>query len=199
MSALKSIRMISGLGLAAAIAMSGAAMGARSEAGQANIQHIMTHVVDPAADSLWSSVGMIETGKGTTYRSPHTAAEWAALRAQAARLIAATHALQARKVDVGGKTHGLLADADTPGTRTPDQIRSDIDRDPARFAAAAERLGAAGRPGIAAIRARGARRLALAGAAMDGACESCHAAYWYPRQRLALPSPDAFGRTARRP
>ncbi|THD61672.1 MAG: hypothetical protein E8A49_11465 [Phenylobacterium sp.] len=96
---------------------------------------------------------------------------------------------------VGGDGHGRLADASTPGIRTAAQITQAIADDPPRFAAAAERLRAAASDARAAADRRDPAALLTAGAAMDAACEACHAAYWYPPgPPLPLPSPAVFAR-----
>ncbi len=175
------------------------ALAAATHAQSRSIQQLMIQHIDPAADTLWGAVGLEETARGTHERAPATNAKWDALIPHAQAVIDGAEALKHVHLPVGGKTHGLLADASTPGIRSAQQIRADIDRDPAKFAAAADRLQRAGRDALSAVVARDAARLTVAGAAMDGACESCHAAYWYPRQRLTLPSADAFGRKAIHP
>ncbi|MGJ3647675.1 hypothetical protein ACLB0R_04270 [Sphingomonas sp. GlSt437] len=161
----------------------------------ATIQQTMDHLIDPAADALWGSVGTIESARGEERRAPSTRAQWRQIEQHARNLIAGATLLQQPRLPVGMNGHGLLADADTPGIRTAAQIRRDIDANPAHFRQAAERLRLAGVDALAAARARSPQRLLAAGAAIDAACEACHSAYWYPRTPpLPLPSPDAFGR-----
>ena len=164
-----------------------------------SIELTMAQVIDPAADALWESVGTVEAAGGETVRAPRTDAEWKQAQDHAEALIAGTRVLHRPDLIVGGVGHGL-ADASTPGIRTPRQIGEDIARDPTRFHAAADRLRTAGEQARAAILARDPQRLIAAGAAMDAACEACHAAYWYPRTKpLALPPPDQFGKIATNP
>lgn len=164
-----------------------------------SIQQLMIERIDPAADALWGAVGIEEIAAGTHVRAPRGDAEWQGLRQQAQTLILGAAALKTAGLAVGGRTHGRLADAGTPGIRSATDIRRDIDREPARFVAAADRLQRAGDAASAAIAAHDAGRLTEAGAAIDAACEGCHAAYWYPRRRLTLPSSAAFGRIAGQP
>jgi hypothetical protein len=42
----------------------------------ANMPQLMLHVLDPAADVIWSSVGTIITAEGIDERSPKTPEEW---------------------------------------------------------------------------------------------------------------------------
>lgn len=158
---------------------------AAAEQPATTLQATMDTVVDPSADRLWASVGTIETKHGVVHRAPRSIAEWNALQAHARALIAGAATLARPGLAVGGDGHSALADASVPGTRTAAQIRADIDRDPARFRRAAQRLGLGGQQAPAAI---------------DAACEACHAAYWYPRGKpLPLPPADRFGAIAHRP
>jgi hypothetical protein len=119
--------------------------------------------------------------------------------ALAETLVAGARHLQRPGLLVGATAHSRLADADTPGTRTAP--RSPPTFAPTRPASPAmpERWKRP-RSARAAARARNAEGLITAGAAIDAACEACHAAYWYPRTPpLALPDPDHFGASARHP
>jgi len=163
------------------------------------VQAIMDTQVDPSADTIWASVGTVETKAGAVQRQPSSDQAWFDLRKHAARLIEGARLLQAPRT-VGGDGHGALADASTPGIRTAAQIQADIRADPARFAQAAARLERAGVHAQAAIDGKDQEALIVAGADIDAACEACHAAYWYPRTPpKTLPAQDAFARTASRP
>ncbi|RUN75938.1 hypothetical protein EJC47_13530 [Sphingomonas sp. TF3] len=183
--------------LVGVLAVEGASAG---NAAPITIQSTMDSAIDPSADALWASVGTVETQRGTAQRAPQSAAEWGRLLGHAQTLITGARQLQRPGLAVGGDGHSPLADASVPGTRTAVQIRADIDRDPARFVRAAQRLEAGGRQALAAITARNPERLIAAGAAIDAACEACHAAYWYPRGKpLSLPPVDRFDAVAGRP
>jgi hypothetical protein len=161
-----------------------------------SVQEIMDSYVDPNADALWGSVGAIETATGTENRQPQTDDEWRKARGHAVSLVEGA-ALLAAPRPVGANGHGALADAATPGIRTAVEIQAQIRQDPARFAAAAERLQHAGDSAVAAIGAKNPKALLQAGAEMDAACEACHSAYWYPRTPpLVLPSTNQFARIA---
>jgi cytochrome c556 len=165
-----------------------------------SIQQTMATRIDPASDALWAAVGTEETARGTHQRAPRNAAQWQAVAGQAQVLVNAARHLQAGRIPVGADAHSRLADADTPGTRTAAQIRADIDAAPARFRAAAHRLERASTQALAAARRHDPQGLIVAGAAIDAACEACHAAYWYPRTPpLPLLPPDDFGAQALKP
>ncbi len=52
----------------------------------ANMKDLMLNVLDPAADTLWESVGTILTVEGTFEKAPSTDDEWAGVRAGAIQL-----------------------------------------------------------------------------------------------------------------
>lgn len=185
--------------LGAAILLSTGAARANRPA-PASIQQTMLTKIDPASDALWASVGTVETAHGTQYRAPRNAAQWRQVVGYADTLIAGARHLQTRGLPVGATAHSRLADANTPGTRTAPQIRADIAADPARFARAAHALEVASVSARAAALAHRPEALIEAGAAIDAACEACHAAYWYPRTRpLTLPEDGAFAARAIKP
>jgi hypothetical protein len=158
------------------------------------VQEVMDTRVDPSADALWGSVGWVETRQGEVFRQPKTAQQWQVLRVHAETLIVGA-VLLGKARQVGSNGHSALADTDTPGIRNAVQIQRDIAADPAKFAAAARRLEDAGRAAAAAVNAKSGTRLVEAGAQIDGACEACHAAYWYPRSApLRLPGSAEYAR-----
>jgi len=166
----------------------------------ASIQQTMLTQIDPASDALWASVGTVETARGTVHRAPRSTAGWQKVSALADTLVAGARHLQRPGVPVGATAHSRLADADTPGTRTAPQIAADIRADPARFVRHAKALEQAALSARTAAQRHNAEGLISAGAAIDAACEACHAAYWYPRTPpLTLPDPDHFGASARHP
>ena len=52
----------------------------------ANMKDLMLNVLDPAADTIWESVGTIMTVEGTFEKAPSTDDEWAGVRAGAIQL-----------------------------------------------------------------------------------------------------------------
>jgi hypothetical protein len=182
------------------LGMTAAYSAATHAAPPASIQDTMATRIDPASDGLWGAVGTEETASGTHLRAPRNAAQWQAVTGLAQTLVEGARHLQTPHLPVGANAHSRLADADTPGTRTAADIRADIDADPARFQAAAHRLELASAQALSAARRHDPQGVITAGAAIDAACEACHAAYWYPRTPpLHLPPPDQFGAQAYKP
>ena len=145
----------------------------------ASVQEIMASMVDPAADSLWDSVGSTLTPAGYVDRRPTSEKDWQAVRHWAVTLAEAPNLLvmSGRKVAHPGAT---LDDADVKGIEPPTAIQAAIDKDPAAFALRAKGLQDAARQAIAAVDARNPQALLDAGGRLDAACEACHLQYWYP-------------------
>lgn len=145
----------------------------------ASIQDLMTAIVDPAADSLWEAVSSEVTSKGIEEKQPRTDQEWLAVRRNAVALLEAGNLLMVpgRAVTHAGKS---TEDAHVDGVSNPQQIRQAIDASPARYQAGALALHNAAAEALAAIDAKDAPRLLVAGEKLDHACEQCHSAFWYP-------------------
>ena len=142
----------------------------------------MTAIVDPSADALWESVSSEVTSKGTEEKQPRTDQEWLAVRHNAIALIEAGNLLMmnGRAVTHAGKA---TEDAHIEGVSNPQQIRQAIDANPSRFHATALALHDAAAEALAAVDAKDAARLMIAGEKLDHACEGCHSVYWYPNAK----------------
>ena len=57
------------------------------------MKDLMLNVIDPAADTLWESVGTVITAEGTFEKAPSTDDEWAGVRAGAIQLAEAGNLL----------------------------------------------------------------------------------------------------------
>ncbi len=145
----------------------------------ASIQDLMTAIVDPAADSLWDAVSSEVTSKGVEEKQPRTDQEWLAVRRHAVALLEAGNLLMVpgRPVTHAGK---VTEDAHVDGVSSPQQIRHAIEASPAAYQVSALALHNAAAEALAAIDAKDAPRLLVAGERLDHACEQCHSAFWYP-------------------
>ncbi len=154
----------------------------------ASIQDLMVNVVDHNADTLWESVAVISSEKGTEERQPRTDEDWAAVRVAAITLSEGANLLMipGRKVVHEGK---VLQDAEVEGILKAEQIQALIDKDRVAFASRALALHQAALGALAAIDAKDAAKLSEVGGVIDEACEECHTTYWYPNQKG--PSADA--------
>jgi hypothetical protein len=148
----------------------------------ASIQDLMVNVVDHNADTLWESVAVISSEKGTEERQPRSDEDWAAVRVAAVTLAEGTNLLMipGRKVVHEGK---VLQDEAVEGILKADQIQALIDKDRIAFASRALALHEAALGALAAIDAKDAAKLSEVGGVIDEACEQCHTTYWYPDQK----------------
>jgi hypothetical protein len=151
---------------------------------RATIQDLMEFEIDPAADSLWGSVGTIVTAAGVEERKPRTDQQWRELRHKAIALVEATNLLLIPGREVASEKFASAG----PGVLSSDEIARRLSTDPSRFAALTLALREVALRGLSAIDAKDADALSSAGEALDGACEACHVANWYPHQIIpALP------------
>ncbi len=144
----------------------------------ATLQDLMRYEVDPSADHIWDSVGSITTAAGTEERQPRTDAEWADLRRNAVVLLEATNLL----VISGRQVSVASFPADGPGVYSSAQIQQRLADHRAEFDAFAVALRGTARKLLTAIDAKDSPALLQLGEEMDGVCEACHLANWYPHE-----------------
>jgi hypothetical protein len=143
----------------------------------ATIQDIMDTEVDPSADFLWASTGFVADKGGVHDKTPHTDAEWTAVRKNALILVEATNLLrmEGRKV-----AERALDKEEKGGEENPDVIQKNIEAHRAEFIGFARRLHDVGMNMLASIEKRDIAGMDKAGEDMDAACEACHRTFWYP-------------------
>jgi len=152
----------------------------------ASIQEIMLSVVDPAADTLWDSVGSTVSAKGTEDRRPRTDDEWQQMRRSAITLIESTNLLMMegrRIVSVGGK----LADEGLPGVLNATEAQQHLDTQHPAFVQFARALHDVGEEMLKAVDAKNPEAMLEVGTKLDEVCESCHTTFWYPSAATAAP------------
>jgi hypothetical protein len=150
----------------------------------ATIQDLMDSEIDPAADFLWASVGTVITAAGVDNRQPRTDAQWQELRRRAITLVEATNLL----VIPGRHVARTAFASEGRGVLNSEEIERKLAADPASFNAFALALRVVAQRELVAIDHRDVAALSAAGEAMDGACEACHVANWYPSETIpALP------------
>lgn len=149
----------------------------------ASIQEIMNSIIDTNADEVWNSVATISTKEGTEERSPHTDEEWLAVRRHAITLLEASNLLvvEGRQVAVAGSSTSKV-----PAEATAEVIQKNINAHRPEFIAHANALHSATKEAIAAIDAKNTEELVRIGGKIDQACESCHARFWYPGEKLPV-------------
>jgi hypothetical protein len=134
--------------------------------------------IDPAADFIWDSVGTIITAAGVEDRRPHTDEKWAQVRRRVIALIEATNLL----VIPGRRVASSEFPSAGPGVLSSAEIERKLTADRAAFDAFALALRGVALRELAAVDHKDAAALLETGEAMDGACEECHVANWYPHE-----------------
>ena len=145
----------------------------------------MDSEIDPAADFIWGSVGTIITAAGIEERQPHTDEEWKELRRKAITLVEATNLLLIPGRHVASKEFSSAG----PGVLSSAEIERRLAGNPSSFDAFALALREVALRALLAIDHRDVAALSTVGEAMDGACEACHVANWYPNE-IIPPLPD---------
>jgi hypothetical protein len=173
--------------MGAALLLLGCGLGVPSN-GNKTVQSVMGDI-DTAADTIWEAVSTTETADGAEVARPRDKAAWDRLAGRADALLGAARDLR------GGlpvaPPNAAVADAHVAGTRTADQIAHDIAANPAAFEAKVALFEAAARDMRGAIGAHDADALLESGERLDASCDSCHRAYWHPRERPAAMPADA--------
>jgi hypothetical protein len=143
----------------------------------ATIRELMDDLVDPSADGLWGSVGIVRTKSTTIRRQPRTGDQWVAVRAQAMTLVESANLL------IIGPRHAA-PEGTTAGEDelSPPEIDERIAANRAAFEELAADLRNVARKGLSAIDRRDSQELFAVGGEIDDACEACHATFWYPGQ-----------------
>jgi cytochrome c556 len=148
---------------------------------QFSILEIMESIVMPAAQTIWDSVAVDVTEKGTIEKGPVTDEDWSKLRATAVTLAESTNLLivQGRRVAPPG-TKSENPDSELE----PEQMQALIAKNRPAFVAHARVLHEAAMEALRAIDARKLDGISDAGGTIDAACEGCHLQFWYPNQQL---------------
>jgi hypothetical protein len=143
----------------------------------ATIQDIMDTEVDPAADFIWGTTGFTADKDGIHDKTPHTDAEWTAVRRQALILIEATNLLRMEGRKVAERE---LDKEEKGGVEDPAEIQKAIEANRAAFIGFARKLHDVGSDMLRAIDKRDIAGMDKAGGDLDAACEACHRTFWYP-------------------
>ena len=147
------------------------------------IRELMQSMVEPSAQGLWDSVGRISDAKGTRDLEPKSDEEWAAVRRHAVSLMESTNLLLIRGRHVASEGQQTLkADEATPGSELPpSDIEKLVNQNWAVWTAMAHNLHGSAASMLDAIDKKDVARLESSGSDLDGVCEACHVAFWYPR------------------
>jgi len=147
------------------------------------IRELMQSMIAPSAQGLWDSVGRVSDAKGTRDIEPRSDEEWAAVRRHAVSLMESTNLLliPGRHVAREGE-QTLKADEAEPGAELPPaKIEKLVNQNWIAWTAMAQSLHGSAASMLDAIDKKDVARLESTGSDLDGVCEACHVAFWYPR------------------
>ena len=143
-----------------------------------SIREIMSSMVMPSADVLWSAVSSSVTDKGIEEKAPKTDQEWKDVRARAITILEASDLIltPGRHVAPAGGIN------EAPSVNlSPDEIEKLLVEDPQSWTKFAHAMHDSALPALKAIDAKDAMALSDAGAGIDQACENCHLKFFYPK------------------
>ncbi len=150
----------------------------------AGVQDIMALQVDPSADAIWESFGVVVTKDGTHEHKPVTEGDWAKVHGHALVLIEAANLLLMDGRRVAREGVQKLEDHGTPGNLSAEESQQAIDADRPTFVSFATALRDVGNDILRNVEARNIDAIMEAGAALDQVCEGCHLKFWYPGQKI---------------
>jgi hypothetical protein len=147
----------------------------------ATIKDIMLHIVDPAGDMVWDSVATVIDKKGLHETAPTTDEDWFKVRSGVITLIEASNLLM-----VPGRAMAKPGEkSEAPGVELePAEMEVLVKKDLAGWNKHARDLHDISLKVLEVVEAKDAQKLFDIGEDLDGACENCHRAYWYPNEKI---------------
>lgn len=149
----------------------------------ATLQEIMLAVIDPNVDPIWNSISTLVSAEGTVEKRPETEQEWASLR---------NHAISLREVSnllvIEGRAvaHSHANTSSHESELQAEAIQALIAAQWPEFIQRAHALHDAANLAVEAIDAKNVDRLEEVGGIIEHACESCHAQFWYPGDKVPV-------------
>ena len=147
-----------------------------------SIKELMEHMIDPAADYIFDSVSTVIDPKGNVIeKAPKTEEDWEKLRIGAVTIAEGAYLLKVpRRITPPGDENNSAGPDATE--LTPAQIEAKITKDPVEWNARIEALRNVGLEVLEIVKKKNTKELWDASENLDQACESCHRAYWYPKE-----------------
>jgi hypothetical protein len=140
------------------------------------VEYLMSEVVMPNVDEIWRSVSYVANAQGVTETKPETDEDWSKLRESAETLIAAGDELRNTNREVFS---GDFDEATASFQYSPDEIKQLIADNPEPWQNYIQQMQDRTRMTLQAIDLKDLVGLQDFGAQINGACEGCHADYWY--------------------
>ncbi|MDR2213795.1 MAG: hypothetical protein LBE21_09260 [Pseudomonadales bacterium] len=147
------------------------------------LQELMSDIIEPNAQRVWRAVSYTATENGIEETMPVHDMDWEGLHQSAITLIEAAHGLTLEGREVGGDAYEAIREDFQYTAEEITALRARNLDDWNEIAAGMEELT---RETLAAIERRDILGLTETSAAINQACEICHAEYWYRPQRPAF-------------
>lgn len=163
-----------------AAAMLGAALAA--DAPTANIQLTMLTQVNPQGLAFWEITNQAPDDNGGVDGSKLTSAQWAKLVEIGRAIEAGGRALGTNRVIAAAPGSKLQDESNEGAAKAPD-VQRYVDAKAALFKSQALQLQKTGAAIVTAATKRNGKQLGELAGSLDGVCENCHVAFWYPQQR----------------
>jgi len=173
-----------------------------------SVKELMDFMIDPAGDYVFDSVKTYVQPNGKIVEvEPKTDEDWEKLKIGAVTLAEGVYLLKIeRPFAPAGDKNNSVGEGATE--LSPEQIVAKVNKDPVEWNARIEALRNVGLEVLDIVKKRNTKELWDASENLDEACESCHRAYWYPKEDQAfyrdldkrlrdMPTPS-FGRSQKR-
>lgn len=146
-----------------------------------SLQDIMRFIIDTNADDVWNAFSTVITAEVEVEKTPQTDEEWAIVRRSALTLAEAANLLiiPGRKI-----AHAGESTSSHPIELEPESIAREISQNKQVFHAYANALHETSLEIVAAVDKRNSDEIIRLGGKLDHICESCHARFWYPGERI---------------
>jgi hypothetical protein len=147
-----------------------------------SVKELMEYMIDPAGDYIFDSVSTVIDPKGNVIeKAPKTDEDWEKLRIGAVTLAEGVYLLKVPRpfAPPGDENHSVGPDATE---LSPAQIEAKVKKDPVEWNARIETLRNVGLEVLEIVKKKNTKELWDAAENLNEACESCHRAYWYPKE-----------------
>ena len=146
-----------------------------------SVKELMRDMLDPLADNVFDSIGIVVDRKGTVETMPRNDADWDRIRMGGVAMAEGASLLKVRRPfappgDVNNSTGPEAVEL------SPTAIEAKIQADPVEWNARIEALRNVGLQVLDIVNRKAVNELWDASENLDTACESCHLSYWYPGQ-----------------
>jgi hypothetical protein len=154
-----------------------------------SVKELMRDMLDPIADNIFDSVGVVATRSGNVEKVPKTEEDWEKIRIGGVTLAEGAYLLKIKRpfAPPGDENNSTGPDAEE---LSPAQIKAKIEADPVLWNAKIEALRNVGLEVMDIVRRKDVNELWEASENLDRACEGCHIEYWYPGEKALFKKLD---------